>query len=313
MSTTSKHGTGCAALFFYLLAAGVFCIGMLAAHDERGESNVGAEFIVGVVSMAIGSVARSLQSSNTRRVMVAASDDASSLKRRLASGHEVPPFFLYLRSFSTDKVSVENPAHTSIILLPGDHKPGAVAWETLFAKAVERYGRLISLGSVTESVTADRIVTSDFEWRNDFILLATFADAIFIQPSARGSTLWEIEWLKKKLYLSKCIFIIRGLPDEHELRAIGVSLPPRSRDPFFTIDAHGTVTHLRLGVSIRKQRRVVSAVSDLLSFTRANPQHDFAASWTRFQADLAELPGQSNGSAAGMTPPTVGALRSVLR
>ena len=290
MSTASKYATGCIANFFYLLAAAAFFVGMTAAHDPYGNLDVTMGFAVGVVSLLIGSLARMLHSSHTTRVMVAASKDALALKRQLASGRSVPPFFFYLRSFSSDNAGVENPAHTSMILLPGYHKPGGVAWETLFAKAVERYGRLISLGSTTEAATADRILTSDREWRNEFILLATFADAIFIQPSTRAGTLWEIEWLKRKLYLSKCIFVIRGRPDEHELRAIGVALPPESRDPFFTIDVHGNVTRLHHGVNIRKQRRVLSAVADLLSLARVDPQRDFAASWQRFQADLAELP-----------------------
>lgn len=290
MSTTSKYATGCVALVLYLLAAGVFCIGYLAAHDQYGNVDISAEVVGFVLSMVIGAIARMVQTSNTKQVMATVSGDALALKRQLASGRGVPPFFLYLRSFSSDSASVENPAHSSMIIMPGYHRPGAVAWETFFAKAVERYGRLISLGTVTESATADRIVTSDREWRNDFILLATFADAIFIQPSARAGTLWEIEWLKRKLYLSKCIFVIRGLPDEHELRAIGVSLPPESRDPFFTIDSHGNVTRLHQGVNIRKQGRVLSAVADLVSLARANPQRDFASSWKRFQADLAELP-----------------------
>jgi hypothetical protein len=191
MSTASKYATGCAGFFCYLLAAAVFFLGMMAAHDQHGELNVAMALVVGCVSLAIGFLGRTMHSTNTEQAMAAVSYEALALKQQLASGHGVQPFFLYLRSFSSDTASVENPAHTSMIMLPGYHKPGVVAWETLFAKAVERYGRLISLGRLTESATADRIVTSDREWRNDFVLLATFADAIFIQPSARASALGD--------------------------------------------------------------------------------------------------------------------------
>jgi hypothetical protein len=108
-------------------------------------------------------------------------------------------FGLYLRPFfSTGKIRVN--------LL----RDASMDWdfETLFAYSLKGYLPIIALGQPGEHLGAGRIETQDDDWQALASDLIERADCIYIIPSNRPGTLWEMKYLKENHLLDKTIFIM---------------------------------------------------------------------------------------------------------
>jgi hypothetical protein len=156
-------------------------------------------------------------------------------------------FCLYLRPFmTTDKIHV-----------------GDMDLETILAYSLSRISSMIALGHPGEHIGAGRIKTSDEHWQAEIMRLIDKADLIFLIPSHREGTLWEIKNLMQGEHLSKTIFVmppnIIFEKEPYELqwkqaseaaRGFGVDLPPYEREgTFFRMDTNGTlIRKVPLGV-----------------------------------------------------------------
>jgi hypothetical protein len=164
-----------------------------------------------------------------------------------------------------------------LAFLPSHYYAPSVSWESLFAERVEEFGRFVSLGRTSDELGADRIETSDDTWIDDFVILASFADQIFIWPSTRPGTRWEIKWLLEHELLPKCIFVVANGYDDfiettgeswNYVRAflLMLGLNPPVRDGTLFAPAVAPVVTRRL--SVLRRRKSLRAIRELLSVTR---------------------------------------------
>jgi hypothetical protein len=104
-------------------------------------------------------------------------------------------FALYLRPFKvTDNVP------TSL--------PGFLDFEGLLEDALRDTIPLFALGHPMETYGAGRILTDDASWQKKIIPMMEEAQTIFIIPSDRPGTLWEIEHIFQNNLIEKCVFIM---------------------------------------------------------------------------------------------------------
>jgi hypothetical protein len=80
--------------------------------------------------------------------------------------------------------------------------------EALLAQAVEPFAPLIALGLPREQIGAGRVRCNEETWQQELELLARGASFIFVLPSDRSGTRWEIEWLLKNDLTEKCLFLM---------------------------------------------------------------------------------------------------------
>lgn len=120
----------------------------------------------------------------------------------------------------------------------------AVDLESLLERALGPATPLLALGSGSEAlvVGAMRVFLPNAVWWNGFVRLADQAAVVFVVPCGEGETAREIEWLARRRFLSKCVFVMpetvgRGgvRVDLHEMSTVVVE---REED-----DARGAVDH----------------------------------------------------------------------
>jgi hypothetical protein len=121
-------------------------------------------------------------------------------------------FALYLRPFTVTKNIPTS--------LPGTHYTdsefdGVLDFEAILQDAVQAIMPLVALGRPLETYGAGRILTGDEDWQSKIIPLMQAARIIFIIPSHRPGTLWEINHITENRLLEKCIFI---MPPEGAVR-----------------------------------------------------------------------------------------------
>ena len=203
----------------------------------------------------------------------------TALLNRLRRGEAAEPYFLYLRPFYADTITIDNPEVSSLPFLPSHYDAPEVSWEVVFSRAVEEFGLLVSLGQSSDALTADRIEVRDDQWARDFVLLASFAECIFVWPSARPGTRWEIKWLQSNGLLSKCIFVVPKDYDRIEnrssavqetwpsvrafLMSVGMS-PPVDTGVMFTVQPHSVVARMLP----TRRARLRQALDELISVAR---------------------------------------------
>jgi hypothetical protein len=121
-----------------------------------------------------------------------------------------PRYYLYLRPFFlTNRMNVLNPQHGDWpmqVSYFGETK--ATDIETLLERAVHKSGVLVALGQPGEMIGAGRVLVAEEEWKEQFEVLARNAEGIFVIPSHRTGTAWEIGWLHENHLLGKCIFVM---------------------------------------------------------------------------------------------------------
>jgi hypothetical protein len=80
--------------------------------------------------------------------------------------------------------------------------------ETMLERAVHQSGILVALGQPGEMIGAGRVAVAEEEWKDRFAALARYAACIFVIPSHRTGTAWEIQWLHQNDLLAKCVFVM---------------------------------------------------------------------------------------------------------
>jgi hypothetical protein len=81
--------------------------------------------------------------------------------------------------------------------------------ETLLATIMEPIAPVIALGKSGEQVGAGRADVPDDRWQEAFALLARSAHAIFLLPSTRSGTHWELDFLvREPALLDRTVFLV---------------------------------------------------------------------------------------------------------
>jgi hypothetical protein len=255
--------------------------------------------ILGLLAIRFAIIGREAQTDLDTQIMQQRSLEArNELIEAVRDGKSPPSFFLYLRPFYSDELFVSNPDVSSLPFLPSHYSAPSVSWESVFAKRVEAFGRLVSLGRTSDTLGADRIETSDGVWTSEFVLLASLADRIFVWPSTRPGTRWEIKWLLEQKLLPKCVFVVASGYDNFTgasetwdyvrafLLTLGLS-PPLLPGVLFAPATPALRRPLR--ISFRQSSR--RAIRDLLSATHSvESAADRVNRWRFAEAALAATP-----------------------
>jgi hypothetical protein len=152
-------------------------------------------------------------------------DAAQHIMVCLRTQRATPRYSLYLRPFKTTGLLASN----AVGVASPDQPPGniQVDFEAILAGAFPAHRPLIALGAPgvllpthPEGVTTwpinqtwdipgtGKILTTESEWREDMVLLASHAEMIVIVPLNFPGTAWEIRWLVDNHLLPKCVFIM---------------------------------------------------------------------------------------------------------
>lgn len=138
-------------------------------------------------------------------------------------------FCLYLRPFISTGIlrvlykirytSEHDRTNTGWFEVPDDKTVTTFHWadlETILSMALEPTFRLVALGRPGEQVGAGRIPSTNETWKDNFLALARNAQGIFILPSQRKGTKWELDqiWQSEEL-LGKTIFLVPPVNDEY--------------------------------------------------------------------------------------------------
>ncbi|MET9634469.1 hypothetical protein ABZX92_44145 [Lentzea sp. NPDC006480] len=153
------------------------------------------------------------------RIQVRRDERAERVLADLRGGRESRGHSVWLRSFqSTGRVRVI--ARSKYVKLKNEDvsKGGLHVYlgdfETMLAEAVEHVAPLIALGESGEQIGAGRVRTREEDWREVFTLLTTSAHTIYLMPSLRPGTQWELDQvLMTPDLLRRCVFV---LPPEYE-------------------------------------------------------------------------------------------------
>ena len=136
--------------------------------------------------------------------------DAINLFRHIDEG-STRTFFVYLRPFYVTNKLVEagffDPFSPLSILKDTDFY-----LESQLVKAMKQLGPIVGLGRPGESLGVGRILTTEYEWKQNVAKLLVTAKIIFCIPSTREGTLWEVSYVIENRYLSKTIFVMPPTP-----------------------------------------------------------------------------------------------------
>lgn len=90
--------------------------------------------------------------------------------------------------------------------------------ETLLAHLVEPWAPLIGLGTPGEQLGAGRLESSDPTWRDQVVQLSAAAQRIFLLPSNRPGTAWELDHIAPRPHLlAKPVFIVPPTTDVRQI------------------------------------------------------------------------------------------------
>ena len=121
-------------------------------------------------------------------------------------------FCLYLRPFAiTNKLPVEQESvgvHQRTFRDAFGGPPEKIDFEAMLADALEGLPPLVGLGRPGEAIGAGRMRTDDERWQDEILALMERAVSIFIVPSSRPGTLWELQQIRDRGYLGKTIFVL---------------------------------------------------------------------------------------------------------
>lgn len=170
---------------------------------------------------------------------------AQQILTDLRCGRETLGYSVWLRSFqSTGRVRVIT--KSKYVKLKGEdiEKGGLHVYlgdfETTLAEALEHIAPLIALGESGEQIGAGRIRTGEDDWRDAFTFLASHAHMIFLMPSLRAGTQWELNSvLTTADLLRRCVFV---LPPRYKL---STRVRASFEEPGAATTATGDVTAVR--------------------------------------------------------------------
>jgi hypothetical protein len=226
------------------------------------------EYLYGIIVVLIfAALSRLLRVREARTTQASTDDSANEIVNAVKEGKH-PRFDLYLRPFSiTNRIRMANDEYDTSLFSPNRYEqPTTVDFETTLAGATP--APLIALGRPGETAGAGRIRTNEDTWWDVFLLLAEAAERIFVIPSTKSGTQREIEWLKSRGKLGKCVFLCppmggrkvhihRGAEWEATARELPIQLPPYSTSGlFFTVDDAGRL----LKTAQIERRDIIAAV-----------------------------------------------------
>lgn len=202
--------------------------------------------------------------------------DAACLLDQIDRG-ESTRFSLYLRTFAVTGALPTGRVFKSFPLSVGP----LLDFETALEKAVCEDAPLVALGRPGEHVGAGRISTDDSAWQEDLLRLANASAAIFVIPSSRAGTAWEIETIVASELWKKSIFLMpprltRELAktwdaDRKHLAKIGITIPKYVTDGMlFTLDRRGQVN----GRVDLRDKALACAIQEVRADARSTPDVD---------------------------------------
>jgi hypothetical protein len=199
----------------FLVASGICLTTLMGREIQVGHRQVsvgyyGSELFTPIGVAIVIAVFGWLIHAGETRIAQRARDRMSAEILNAVQGNQAPRYFLYLRPFFlTGRMTLQNQEHGAVPLLVNYYsEPETIDFETKLERAIRNFGLLIALGQPGEVVGAGRLRVSEDEWKGRFQELARSAAGIFVVPSHRTGTKWEIEWLQNHSYLSKCIFVM---------------------------------------------------------------------------------------------------------
>ena len=138
---------------------------------------------------------------------------AQDILSAIQSGEKVPKFTLYLRPFaSTDEIQAQEipavlHATQGFSTLALSATSAKFELERQIERSVRHIGPLVALGAPLEHLGAGRIPVSDDSWREAINLLMENARLIFLLPSSREGTLWEVNRILSSDVIKRTVII----------------------------------------------------------------------------------------------------------
>jgi len=149
-------------------------------------------------------------------------------------------------------------------------EPSEVDLESLLSDAFSPDTPLIGLGEPGEAIGAGRVKSSETEWREDVEAFASAAEIILVIPSAHEGTKWEINYLKERGLLAKCIFVMppftnRELSEEWtaSIDKMPICMPQyHKRGMVFSVDSLGQIVE-SAHLTVKTTRALVSRIASV--------------------------------------------------
>jgi len=117
-------------------------------------------------------------------------------------------FYLYLRPFDSTNAYKITSSHLNVFSFEYWERDGFDDIERLIARALRPTAYFIALGKPNEHRGAARILTTEENWQDAVSKLSKQAKLIFILPSFRPGTYWELKNLLRNGWLEKTIFFM---------------------------------------------------------------------------------------------------------
>jgi len=196
------------------------------------------------------------------------------------------PLALYLRAFAFDgKILVPNPDISRLLYWTWFPYRSTVLekinLEELLTLGVGGQASFVAIGRPGEVHGAGKVLTTDAEWRGEFVRLATSASLVCSVPALYESTLWELEWLAQHQMFEKTLMIFTALhtaPEEEKFRLealrkklaeYGWHLPDNlSTSSFVLFNRDGSIKRHYPGTRFRKSE-IAGIVAQSLEHSRA--------------------------------------------
>jgi len=231
----------------YFVAAGLIVLAL--PRDQNLDFR--QILFIALIVVTLSRIGRWIQIGKRKSIQDNRDEEAIEIIQKLRDRKKIV-YFLYLRPFKIDnRLEVENMGYEHEPWVPQSYGEfPSFAFEAVLVENLNRLCRTIALGKSGKALGFGRFYTEDNTWKRYFKFFAYFAKIIFIIPSYTSNTVWEINWLKKKNLLYKCIFIMPRQHDSNKLNIpkfwnitskvleiYGVILPSYHRDGlFFTIN-----------------------------------------------------------------------------
>lgn len=210
----TDFGAGRIASPLYLLGGAivfslVYNIGKIAQGFPGQEvlAFVGVTVVGTLVSAGVAGLGGWFSRAHKRREQAKRDKRAATIMDACATNKgNIADFSVYLRSFEiTGRMPFEGSMMGPMDARAEHDK--AMDFETSLAAAVEKDVPLVALGKPGEQLGAGRILSDEEHWKTKLETLVKAATLIFVIPSVRPGTLWEIDWIIENRALRKTLWI----------------------------------------------------------------------------------------------------------
>lgn len=210
----TDFGSGGIATPLYALSSAIaFAIVWVSTKNELPPTDLPIPTFVlalalAVAIMVIGSSLGGFFSRRHKKVQQQLRDDRAREILELAGADTPPDYSLYLRAFETTG-RMPREASSSMNMPGFDARTDDDRlndFETALAECVENGIPMVALGEPGEHIGAGRVSSTEDCWKDSISLLASSAAVIFLLPSTRPGTQWEIDFLRSNRLFKKTIF-----------------------------------------------------------------------------------------------------------